>query len=191
MNYYLDATKITNFNCTDDELECRILFWILAAGKNGVTSAVCLGNLLNYLAIKHSNVSSPFKLLSYKPEDLPNLLKAHGIGCYRNKAKTIKQLIESDINLRTCTVDDLEVIHGIGPKTSRCFIIHSRANQRYAGLDTHILKFMRDQGFKTPKSTPNKKQYKEIERQFIFLADKANKSIAEFDLAIWNEYRTK
>jgi len=73
-------------------------------------------------------------------------------------------------------------------KTSRCFILHSRKDSRYAGLDTHILKFLKGYGFKVPKATPAKKKYLELEQQFLYIADSQNKSPAELDLEVWNAY---
>jgi len=91
--------------------------------------------------------------------------------------------------LRTCSIDELESIFGIGRKTSRCFVMHSRRNAQCAGLDTHILKFLRSKGHDVPKSTPgSKKKYLEIENLFLKYAKKSNKTIAKFDLDIWKKY---
>lgn len=118
-------------------------------------------------------------------------MKSAGIGCYSQKAITFMQLAESNLNLKSCGVEDLEKIKGIGPKTARCFLIHSRPNQRLAGLDTHILKYLREKGIDAPLSTPPAKKYKKLEQEFIKLADNAGKSVAEFDLEIWLTYREK
>ena len=95
------------------------------------------------------------------------------------------------MDLKTCTVEDLELIKGIGPKTARCFLIHSRPNQQLAGLDIHALRYLADQGYQVPKTTPTGKKYKEIEGWFIKEANKAGKDVATFDLEIWNKYRNK
>jgi len=96
------------------------------------------------------------------------------------------------LNLRTCSVKDLEQIKGIGRKTSRCYVMHSRKNARCAGLDTHCLKFLADRGYKVPKATPSsEKEYLRLENAFLQLADKSGMSVAEFDLAVWNEYSGK
>ena len=183
----IDPTQITDFEADDSKLQELILFWVCAAGKNGVISAKALESLLSSNR-KHKD-QMPFEIISMI-EDLPKQLKIHGIGCYNNKAKTFHALLESNLNLRTCSVDDLEKIPGIGPKTARCFLIHSRKNQSYAGLDTHILKFLRDQGHKVPKSTPIGKKYKECEQLFLQYAKESGKTVAEFDLEIWNHYRS-
>jgi thermostable 8-oxoguanine DNA glycosylase len=75
-------------------------------------------------------------------------------------------------------------------KTSRCFILHTRKNARVAGLDTHMLKFLRSKGhFDAPKSTPsNEKNYDRFEKLVLKYADEAGKTPAEFDLDVWNSY---
>ena len=116
-------------------------------------------------------------------------MKNCGIGCYNIKLETFISLANAPINLKTCTIDELEAIKGIGPKTARCFLIHSRPNQQLAGLDRHILRFLRDQGYNVPKHTPTGKKYKQVEQLFIQEAQKAGKDIATFDLELWNKYR--
>jgi endonuclease III len=125
--------------------------------------------------------------------DMALLMKGSGIGCYNLKSRTFRELAHADLDLKTCTTDDLEKIPGIGMKTSRCFIIHSRQGARYAGLDTHILKFLRSAGVENvPKATPSsKKEYLRLEKEFLRLADLAGKAPAVFDLEIWNKYSIK
>ena len=197
MKWLVDPKKITNFKADNRELELMILFWILAAGKNGVTAAQCLNKMLSYFAEEINNNFpipgenlSPFDIIQYIIDeyDLASEMKRFGIGCFNNKAKSFKELIKSRINLRQCTVDDLEAIYLIGAKTARCFLLHSRPNQKYAGLDRHVLKFMADQGIEVPKSTPNGKKYRELEIKFLEMCDKVDKTPAEYDLEIWREY---
>lgn len=183
------------------ELEEHLLFWVCAAGKNGVTSAKCLDWFLEHASIADGQLPeedkrSPFAKIKDLDTNLPknNLMSTmmvSGIGCYNAKSKTFRELAKSDINLKTCTVDDLESISGIGPKTARCFLIHSRPNQKLAGLDVHILRFLADKGYDVPKNTPSGKRYKKIEQFFIKEAELSGKSVADFDLEIWKEYRKK
>lgn len=188
----IDPTKITNYHLNDHQLEEMILFWVCAAGKNGVTAARCLDVLLNRWK-NAANSISPFVIISfiYDHSNLPEQLKMAGIGCYNNKAKTFVSLVNEQLDLRNCSVEDLESIPGIGPKTARCFVIHSRENQQYAGLDTHVLKFLRDKGHDVPKSTPTGKKYRELELIFLNYVRESGKTVADFDLTIWNDYRTR
>lgn len=190
----INPKSITNYNRSKASLEHVILFWVCAAGKNGVTAAKCLDNLLKTWRPKASLVKknpTPFQIIRYISHtgDLAQELKNHGIGCYNHKARTFLCLAWSYLDLKTCTVEQLEEIPGIGPKTARCFLIHSRENQPYAGLDTHVLKFLRDKGHNAPKSTPTGKKYRELEKIFLDYVKESGKTVADFDLFIWLKYR--
>lgn len=196
----IDPINITNYNLTDAELEEHILFWVCAAGKNGVTAAKCLDDLLTRLLglaidMTKGNLlpgATPFQLIRYhNVKHMRYHLKQAGIGCYKMKASAFVELAHSNINLRTCTLKELEGITGIGPKTARCFIMHSRPDQQVAGLDVHILKFLADQGYDAPKVTPTGKKYQEVESWFLKEVAASGMSVADFDLKIWNEYRNK
>lgn len=188
--YLVDPNDITNFNCNKFELQLVILFWICAAGKKASTSAKLLENLMLH-GKKTFNKCEPFEIIRSFGEQLPSVLKSHGFGCFNNKAKSMLDLVNKNLDLHNCTVEDLESVRGIGCKTARCFILHSRPNCRFAGLDTHVLKYMKEQGINVPKSTPTGKKYLELEKKFLELADNSGKSLAEFDLEIWKSYSSK
>lgn len=186
----IDPVNITKFTNTKEELEEVLLFWILAAGKNAITACKCLENLLLDIHDKNNvEYYKPFECLrKFNKDEFSCLLKNHGIGCYNNKSKTIYELINSDLDLHNCSAEDLEKIFGIGMKTSRCFIIHSRKDANYAGLDVHILHFLKDLGYNVPSQTPIRKQYLEIEKIFLDIVRKSDMSVAEYDLMIWRKY---
>jgi thermostable 8-oxoguanine DNA glycosylase len=189
----IDPENVTNYNQTDKELEEFILFWVCAAGKNGRTAARCLDKMLTEHAARYQN-NTPFAwiLHAHALYNLPQVLKHYGIGCYNNKARSFHELavakFKGELDLRTCSASDLEKIHGIGPKTARCFILHSRKNAQVAGLDTHILKHLRSLGYDVPKSTPIGKKYLTFEKIVLSLAKEAGMTPAEYDLHIWNKY---
>lgn len=189
MNYKINPDNCTCFNLDKYGLELHILFWIFAAGKNGHTASRCLNNILKEYN-KKTNLVSPFEILK-SIEDLPQELKRFGVGCFNNKSKCIKDLINKNFDLESCSIEDLESVWGLGPKSVRCFLIHTRKNQQLAGLDRHVLRYLSELGHKVPKSTPNKKQYLEIEKIFIELAKSVGKTISELDLEIWTKYRKK
>jgi thermostable 8-oxoguanine DNA glycosylase len=188
--FLVDPKNITNFNCDEKELQLVLLFWIAAAGKKASVVAKNLEKLMKY-GERLFKTDEPFTIIKQLGDDLPETLKSHGFGCFNNKAKSMLALAWSNLDLKKCSVMDLEAIWGVGPKTARCFLMHSRKNSRFAGLDTHVLKYMRQQGIDVPKSTPSGKKYLEIEQKFLELADKSGKSLAEFDLEIWNHYSGK
>ena len=192
----LDPTKITNYRMSQAKTEEALLFWVCAAGKNGVTAAKCLDRLLSAWRERASRIKfkpSPLDIIRYISHvgDLPFEMKKHGIGCYNAKAKTFLCIAWKCMDLKKCTLEDLESIPGIGPKTARCFLIHSRRNQQYAGLDTHVLKFLRDKGHDVPKSTPTGKKYKDLEAIFLKYVAESGMTVADFDLIIWNDYRNR
>lgn len=190
MNYLVDPDNITKYDCSQNELELLLLFWICAAGKKAHTAAKNLCRLLE----KGSDIfnqESPFSIIAGYGEGLPEALKANGIGCYNNKGRSMMELAHSGLDLKSCSLTDLENVRGIGPKTARCFIVHSRHGARHAGLDTHVLKYLRDHGVDAPKSTPSGRKYLELEREFLRMAEESGKDVAEFDLEIWRSYRVK
>ena len=195
----IDPTRITNYKQTTRQLEEVLLFWVCAAGKNGRTAARCLDSLMKDI---YGYRNGPFKAIRMyhewcmnTPQDMipwPERLKEHGIGCYTIKARTMLELAYSKLNLHTCTTDDLESIFGIGFKTARCFILHSRKDARVSGLDTHMLKHLRDLGYDAPLSTPSsKKQYLTLEKYVLSLSDTAGMSPADYDLMVWNKYSVR
>lgn len=192
----IDASNITAYNLNDSELEERILFWVCAAGKNGTTAARLLDAFLVDIGAGWGGHNySPFMAIKAhsSPLTLPYILKTAGIGCYTHKAITMWELANANLDLKTCTAEDLEEIYGIGMKTSRCFIIHSRKNAQYAGIDTHMLKNLRVHGVDgVPKTTPtSKKLYMRLENEVLRLAKEAGMTPAEYDLAVWNSYAVK
>lgn len=189
----VDPINFTNYERTDNELQETILFGLLVAGKNALTTSRLLDDFLK----DFSHIGdSPFEIFSrfnlVEPPSISVALKDYGFGCYNTKGKGIYQLVRSNINLRICSVEDLEAIHSIGMKTSRLFVLHTRRDAECIPLDVHILHYLRDLGYEVPKVTPSsKKQYRIIERLCIQLAKKDKKTCADWDLGVWRIYREK
>jgi thermostable 8-oxoguanine DNA glycosylase len=186
----VDPINFTNYNRTTYQLEETLLFSLLVAGKNALTTSRLLDTFIK--DFKFGN-ETPFEVFSkFNLHQIPKLsvvLKDYGFGCYNNKAKGIHQLVRAELDLKTCSVDDLEKIHGIGRKTANLFLMHTRKDYRCGCLDTHILKFLKEKGYDVPKATPSsKKKYKEIESIFISICDELKMDSAELDLAIWRHY---
>ena len=181
----IDPQKITDYDRTDSELEELLLFAAAVTGKTAVVIAKQLDNFLRYGPADRS----PFEKVKWmiKNGKLDFYLRNSSIGQYTRLNKAYREIVK--LNPRTCTVNELEDVHGIGPKTARFFLLHSRRNQRIAALDTHMMTFLREKGYTKLENTPSsRKKYAELEAVFITEADKAGKSVADFDLSIWNKY---
>jgi endonuclease III len=182
--------ELTKYNRTTEELEEFILFAITVAGHNANTTAHSLEKLLTTLNFPRV---SPFHAIRYgirtRGKHFPELIQECGIGCFNQRARSYQALVESNINLHSCSVDELEEIPGIGKKTSRFYMLHSREGYRGAALDTHILKFLRESGVPdVPKTTPgSKKTYQRLEQAFLELVPPGI-AVADFDLNIWKRY---
>lgn len=197
----IDPNNITNYNLNNYQLQKELYFWVLVAGKTAAVIAKRLELVLFDLKKlwKKDNPNKkpppPFKLIADLCNKrkgslwLANILKKNGIGCHQSKAKGLIQLATSKLNPKKCTIEDLEKIHGIGFKTSRCYLLHTRKDAQCAGLDTHLLDCLKSLGYNVPDATPgSKKQYLQIEKIFLNLAHKVKRSPAELDLLIWRVY---
>lgn len=183
----IDPTNITNYNRSIPELEEFLLFCVAVAGKNATVTAANLERLLNYG--KQYVDGTPFEIIESldKKYNLAELIRSFGFGCHTVKSKGFIDLYKSKLNLKECTVDDLEKIHGIGMKSSRFFLLHSRKNPQVACLDTHILKWLGlYSGYDVPKQTPTKKKYLILEKAFLEIANALKIDPAVLDLKIWN-----
>lgn len=183
----IDPTKITNFQRTQSELEELLLFCIIVAGK---TASIQARKLEEFLQDNPS--LSPFELINFYLQKgiLLKKIQEAKLGQYNRLAKAFSQVV--NLNVFKCTIEELEAIMGIGPKTARFFILHSRQNQQVAVLDTHLLKWLRDElGLQTPKSTPTSKKYSILEKEFLSYCRKYKKNPATLDLEIWNKYSSK
>lgn len=186
----VDPVNFTNYGRTDAELEEAILFGVCAAGKNAINAARALDR---FLARAHQIKKirfAPFRCLKrFTKDQTVSMLHSSGVGCQNAKGRSIHELVNSGLNLRTCSEDDLDRIYGIGLKTASLFTLHTRPGRRVACLDVHILRHLKKLGYKVPPVSPSsRKQYKEIEGIVLELADATGVTPAAFDLALWREY---
>lgn len=184
----IDPAQVIKFDRTDAELEEFWLFCTLVAGKTALTQARTLDAFLrandrDYLR------PSPFAIVRrlWNFGMLERAMREARLGQYTRLAKCWEQSLP--FNLRTATVDDLEKIHGVGPKTSRMFVMQSRPNQRLAALDTHVLKHLNAKGYDAPKVTPSSPRvYRQLECCFLDLADAADMTPTDYDMHVWRLY---
>ena len=186
----IDPYKITNFNQTDNQLQEFVLFCPAVAGKKAIIIAEKLDQ---FLSLDRNDIP-PFDkirnmIASYS---LTTNMEHVKLGKYNLLSKCYRYLVESNINLKTCSIEELEQIPGFNKKTSRFFILHSRLDQNnIACLDTWQLTYLKDQGYNVPK-TLTSKSYDYWEKIYLDHAKNLGaESIAEFDLEIWNRYTKK
>lgn len=182
----IDPFNVTNYNRTTAELQEFWLFCLCVAGKTASTQAKLLDG---FLKASRLDEDTPFQVIQslVDDDDLLPMVQLSRLGQFNKLAKAFEQSLTLD--LKTCTVEQLEAIHGCGPKTARFFLLHSRKGARVAALDTHILKHLNAHGIKAPATTPSsKKEYRRLEAEFLKLADAAKMDSADYDLMIWKHY---
>jgi hypothetical protein len=170
---------------TDKELQAFLLYCVMVAGKRDQSTRKKLDTFLSH----NSDSGTPFQYIRslVKDRKLGQMLRRVRMGRYRVFEKAFRGV--SALDPRVCTLEELESIPGIGPKTSRLFLLKSRLNQRYAVLDTHILRELRHRGVAAvPRSTPSKRQYARLESAVLTFCDKEGISPAEFDTLAWRKW---
>jgi hypothetical protein len=186
----IDPAAITKFDRTDAELQELALFAVAVAGKNAGQTARKVHEFLELAKPDRTDPSAvdsnPFYRIDMLGDRLVPVMQMVRIGQYKRIGRAWRELARSVINLRTCTVFDLEKVPGIGPKTARFIILHSHKDVGCAVLDTHLLAHLRDLGYHAPKSTPqNPLKYYELEQIVLELAKAAGQTPAEYDLNVW------
>lgn len=180
----INPSDVIQYDRTVPQLEEFWLFCTVVAGKTATTQARLLDNLLNGL-----EGATPFAKLrgAIARGDLSDHLKRSRIGQYNRLEKCFVQSLGLD--LRADPLAAFEAVHGVGPKTARMFLMHSRPQQRLAAIDTHVLKHLRAQGIAAPEVTPSGvREYRRLELAFLALADAAGQDPSEYDLAVWRSY---
>lgn len=180
----INPRQITNFQRTEAELQEFLLFCVCVAGKSSEQQAVKLDKFLTCPEDAH-----PFQYIC--DLNFCGLLRIElenvKMGQYTRIGKAFTAIANANLDLRTCSLKDLEAIPGVGPKTARFFMLHSREGQEVAVLDTHILSWMRARGWKAPKATPSQPLYGKLEVAFLMECVWSGQSPATLDLAIWKE----
>ena len=185
----VDPKDITKFDRDPRELEEFWLFCLLVGGgKNADNCAAALSRLVGQAVF-------PFAYLQLLDKDdlLLPALKECRTGQYTRLGKSIRHacdcLQRNQEYLSTATAEQLELTPGVGCKTSRFFILHSRADYRVAVLDTHIRQWMKVMGSDIPQQPPrSKEEYLKYEQECLLLFDThyPSLSVAETDLHIWS-----
>lgn len=132
----IDPNHVTNTARTREQLEEFLLFCVVVAGKNADQQAAKLERFLGGRA--------PFDYI--RSCDRRGLLEARlrevRMGKYSLLQRSFRALVSSGIDLGTCPWEALTAFPGIGIKTAKFFVLHSRPAQLLGVLDTHVLAWM-------------------------------------------------
>ena len=186
----INPAEVTNYNRTQDELEEFILFCINVAGKKSAIEAPKLEVFIER-AKDITKESTPFNCIKklIKLGRLNEIMHWAKLSPYAQRYNSYVAVAKIK-DLQTVTLNRLLQVPGIGLKTARFFLSHSREDFDEPMLDTHILRFLRDQGYSdAPKSTPsNENTYHYFANIFKNIARQLGKSVTDLDLEIWKQY---
>ena len=197
------------FDAKVPELEKFVLVNMFVAGKNASVQQAKLDQFVNCVRRDlGEHIVDTLGVLSAIHNTLTNdevndkvlgWLKEVKSGQYSRLTNGIVQLAEhigsGKIDLKNCNRAQLTKIKGIGYKTASMFLMYTRRNgPPVACLDTHILKYLREetQTPNVPLTTPVvRAEYRRLEDAFLAIVRTTGKSVAEFDFEIWSRYRQK
>ena len=186
----INPAEVTNYNRTQYQLEEFILFGINVAGKKSSIEEPKLEVFIER-AKNITKETFPFNCIRKLIElgRLQEIMHWAKLSPYKQRYNSYVAVSKIQ-DLRTVTLNKLLEVAGIGLKTARFFLSHSREDFDEPMLDTHILRFLRDEGYKdAPKSTPsNVGIYSYYANVFKMFARTLGKSVTDLDLEIWKKY---
>ena len=186
----INPAEVTNYNRTQSELQEFLLFCINVAGKKSSIESPKLEVFIQR-AKDITKETSPFNCIKklIKLGRLQEIMHWAKLSPYKQRYNSYVDVVKLG-DLQTVTLNRLLQVPGIGLKTARFFLSHSREDFDEPMLDTHILQFLRDNGYKgAPKSTPsNVGVYNYYANIFKMFARVSGKSVTDLDLEIWKRY---
>ena len=186
----INPAEVTNYNRTQSELQEFILFCINVAGKKSSVESPKLEVFIER-AKDITKETSPFNCIKklIKLGRLNEIMHWAKLSPYAQRYNSYAAVSKIK-DLQTVTLNRLLQVPGIGLKTARFFLSHSREDFDEPMLDTHILHFLRDQGYTdAPKSTPsNENTYYYFVNIFKNIARQLGKTVTDLDLEIWKQY---
>lgn len=191
----IDPTAIPTEPMTPAQLQWWVLFGICVANKPAkvtekkLKAFFDLGAVLGYTGEVSARHPSPFDIVTamIRGGQLGRNLRRVRFGQYTRINKAFRHAVNLDVE--NLSVEALEAVPGIGPKTARMIILYAKPGMECVPLDTHILKFLRKLGHDAPKSTPGSRAtYHRLEQAFIAEARRRKVSVRELDTQVWNTY---
>lgn len=196
----IDPSDVTRTARTPAELEEFLLFCVVVAGKNADQQAAKLERFLGG--------RRPFAFLRACARDgsLGARLRQVRLGKYALLDRSFTALCGSGADLRTCGWRELTAFPGIGIKTAKFFVLHSRPGEMHGVLDTHVLAWMREhwgagrRGTAVPRHSPqDPAAYALWEAVYFGMVAARHHALpgspavdwARFDLDLWKERRAR
>ncbi len=151
----IDPNRVTHLSRSREELEEFLLFCVVVAGKNADQQAAKLERFLGG--------RPPFAYIADcdRRGVLESRLKSVRMGKYSLLCRSFRELVRSGTDLGSCPWESLTAFPGIGMKTAKFFVLHSRPAQIHGVLDTHVLSWMREhweprgrRGLRVPRHSP-------------------------------------
>jgi hypothetical protein len=193
----IDPSNVTNPSRSEAELEEFLLFCVVVAGKNADQQAAKLESFLGG--------RRPFAFIrsSEREGSLESRLRDVRLGKYALLGRSFRELAASGADLASCPWEELTAFPGIGIKTAKFFVLHSRPGEMHGVLDTHVLSWMREHwagpgrsGLAVPLHSPqDPRVYRFWETVYFGMVSArhhrgpAQVDWARFDLDLWKERR--
>jgi hypothetical protein len=189
----IDPNNVTNTVRTPEELEEFLLFCVVVAVKNADQQSAKLERFLGG--------RKPFSHIrsSDRAGRLEERLREVRLGKYSLLGRSFRELSGSGADLGACTWEQLTRFPGIGIKTAKFFVLHSRPGQMHGVLDTHVLAWMREHwvpgGLSVPRHSPqDPRAYRFWETVYFGMVSARHHGgphvdWARFDLDLWKERR--
>ena len=164
------------------ELDYRTPYELLVAT---ILSAQCTDARVNLVTpALFSRYPTPGRLATARQEDVEDLIRSTGF--FRNKAKSLigmaQALTASHEGLVPKTMEDLQVLPGVGRKTANVILGNAYGLNEGITVDTHVARLSTLLGL-TRQTTPEK-----IERELMKLVPRENWTVFSH-LVIWHGRR--
>jgi hypothetical protein len=180
----IDPTAIPAKPMTREQLQWWVLFGICVANKPAKVTERKMREFMDLNA-----AMTPFGKVKSMVQygELGRNLRKVRFGQYTRINKAFRHAVNLDVG--NLSVEALELVPGIGPKTARMIMLYAKPGMECVPLDTHILKFLRKLGHKAPRHTPPAGPvYRRLELAFIAEAKRRKVSVRELDTEVWTSY---
>ena len=137
-----------------------------------------------YNALNAKSMDQRSNIQGHTQDEIVSVLRSAGCRFPNQKAKYIKLFGDNDIDLNTCTRNELQgKVKGVGMKLASMFLNRTRGMQ-YAILDVHTNNFLKERDLYTGK-------YEVDEKSFEGIAHSMCMTTSELDNMVWEARRRK